>query len=97
MLLFIYFNPVIGPDLLISIPANVPDLISEEDLDQIKRLMDSATPGFFTHAFSGELNTANYFFMIPSIWARGKQEMLMITKIIEEENPNLSNYENRVS
>jgi hypothetical protein len=93
MLLLIYFNPVIGPDLLYSIPENVPELISEDDLDQIKRLMDSATPGFFTHAFSPELNTANYFFMLPSAWARGKQEMLMITKVIEEESPNLPAYE----
>jgi hypothetical protein len=93
MLLFIYFNPVIGPDLLLSVPANITDLISEDDLDQIKRLMDSATPGFFTHAFKPELNTANCFFMIPSQWARGKQEMMMITKVLEEENPNLPNYE----
>jgi hypothetical protein len=93
MLLLIYFNPVIGPDLLLSVPSNILDLMSEDDLDQIKRLMDSATPGFFTHAFSAELNTVNSFFMIPSQWARGKQEMLMISKIIEEENPNLTSYE----
>jgi hypothetical protein len=93
MLLFIYFNPIIGPDLLEGIPPNVNEIISDDDLDQIKRLMDAATPGFFTHAFSAELNTANYFFMLPSAWARGKQEMVMITKIIEEESPNLSAYE----
>lgn len=93
-LLFIYFNPVIGPDLLYANPENATEIISEEEIDQIKRLMDSATPGFFTHAFSSELNTANYFFMLPSVWARGKQEMAMISKIIEEESPNLSAYEN---
>jgi hypothetical protein len=93
MLLFIYFNPVIGPDILLSIPSNIPELISEEDLDQIKRLMDSATPGFFTHAFSPQINTANYFFMLPSLWARGHQEMIMVSKIIEEDNPNLGDYE----
>ncbi|MHA1562728.1 MAG: hypothetical protein ACTSPA_11445 [Promethearchaeota archaeon] len=93
MLLFIYFNPIIGPDILYSVPQHIEDIISEEDIAQIKRLMDAATPGFFTHAFSAELNTANYFFMLPSAWARGKQEMAMITKIIEEESPNLSAYE----
>ena len=56
--------------------------------------MDAATPGFFTHAFSADLYTANYFFMLPSAWARGKQEMVMITKIIEEETPNLIAYKN---
>jgi hypothetical protein len=93
MLLFIYFNPIIGPDLLYSVPNNIAEIISEENLDQIKRLMDAATPGFFTHAFSSEMQTANYFFMIPSAWARGKQEMVMVSKIIEEEFPNLASYE----
>ncbi|MHA1721214.1 MAG: hypothetical protein ACTSWX_16855 [Promethearchaeota archaeon] len=93
MLLFIYFNPIIGPDILYSVPEHIEEIVSEEDIAQIKRLMDAATPGFFTHAFSAELNTANYFFMLPSSWARGKQEMTMITKIIEEESPNLSEYE----
>ena len=92
MLLFIYFNPVIGPDLLSSNPENATEIISDDDLDQIKRLMDAATPGFFTHAFSSELNTVNYFFLIPSEWARGKQEMAMITVVVEEESPNLTAY-----
>lgn len=93
MLLLIYFNPIIGPDLLYSNPENATDIISDDDLDQIKRLMDAATPGFFTHAFSGEVNTANYFFMLQSEWARGKQEMIMVSKVIEEESPNLPVYE----
>ncbi len=92
MLILTYFNPIIGPDILYSIPKQLKELISEDDLAQIKRLMDTASPGFFTHAFSAELNTANYFFMLPSDWARGKQEMVMITKIIEEEAPNLKAY-----
>ncbi|UYP47969.1 hypothetical protein NEF87_004254 [Candidatus Lokiarchaeum ossiferum] len=93
MLILTYFNPIIGPDILYSVPKNITDIVSEDDINQIKRLMDAATPGFFTHAFSAELNTANYFFMIPSAWARGKQEMVMITKIIEEESPNFNSYE----
>lgn len=95
MLILTYFNPIIGPDVLYSVPPELEKLISEEDLGQIKRLMDTASPGFFTHAFSATLNTANYFFMIPSDWARGKQEMVMITKIIEEESPNLKGYNQR--
>ena len=93
MLIFTYFNPIIGPDILYSIPQNIKDLVSEDALSQIKRMMDTATPGFFAHRFSAELNTANYFFMVPSEWARGKQEMIMITKIIEEDDPNLDAYE----
>lgn len=95
MLILTYFNPIIGPDVLYSVPNELEKLISDEDLGQIKRLMDTASPGFFTHAFSATLNTANYFFMIPSDWARGKQEMVMITKIIEEESPNLKAYAQR--
>lgn len=95
MLILTYFNPIIGPDVLCSVPQPLSDFISDEDIGQIKRLMDTASPGFFTHAFSAELNTANFFFMIPSDWARGKQEMVMITKIIEEESPNLKAYAKR--
>ncbi|MHA1777496.1 MAG: hypothetical protein ACTSWC_12030 [Promethearchaeota archaeon] len=95
MLILTYFNPIIGPDILYSVPPDLEKLITEKDLGQIKRLMDTASPGFFTHAFSASLNTANYFFMIPSDWARGKQEMVMITKIIEEESPNLKAYAQR--
>jgi len=97
MLLLTYFNPIIGPDILYSLPENLEARISEDDLGQIKRLMDTATPGFFTHAFSSELNTANYFFMVPSKWARGKQEMVMITKVVEEDSPNLKSYENELA
>ncbi len=79
MLILTYFNPIIGPDILYSVPKNITDIVSDDDINQIKRLMDAATPGFFTHAFSAELNTANYFFMVPSAWARGKQEMVMMT------------------
>lgn len=93
MLILTYFNPIIGPDILYSVPENIEKLLSEEALSQIKRMMDTATPGFFAHRFSAEMNTANYFFLIPSEWARGKQEMIMITKIIEEEAPNLKSYE----
>ena len=62
MLLLTYFNPIIGPDILYSLPENLESRISEDDLGQIKRLMDTAAPGVFTHAFSRELNTANFFF-----------------------------------
>ena len=57
MLILTYFNPIIGPDVLYSIPKQLKELISDDDLAQIKRLMDTASPGFFTHAFSAELNT----------------------------------------
>ena len=93
MLILTYFNPIIGPDILYSVPENIDKILSEDALSQIKRMMDTATPGFFAHQFSAELNTANFFFLIPSDWARGKQEMIMITKVIEEEAPNLRAYE----
>ena len=93
MILFIYFNPIIGPELLYSVPRNIKGLLTEGQLDQIKRLMDSANLGFFMHAFSSELQTANYFFNLSSSWARGNREMIMISKVLEEEAPNLNLYE----
>ena len=95
MLLFIYFNPIIGPDLLYSVPENIDEALTDNQLNQIKRLMDASSPGFFSHNFSEEVLTANLFFMLPSNWARGKQEMVVVTKVVEEENPNLPQYKKR--
>ncbi len=83
----------IGPTILISIPKTYRDYVTDDDLDQIKRLMDAASEGFFFHTFSPQLRTANYFFTIQSPWARGRLEMLMISQLVQESNPDLGFYE----
>ena len=93
LLFFFYFHLKIGPTILISIPKTYRDYVTEDDLDQIKRLMDSANEGFFFHTFTPQLKTANYFFTIQSPWARGRMEMLMISQLVQESNPDLGFYE----
>ena len=41
------------------------------------------------------MNTANYFFTVKSEWARGREEMVLISKILQEADPNLELYENQ--
>ncbi len=97
MLFFFYFHLKIGPTILISIPKTYRDYVTDDDLDQIKRLMDAANEGFFFHTFSPQLKTANYFFTIQSPWARGKTEMLMISQLVQESNPDLGFYEKNLT
>lgn len=93
VLFFFYFHLKIGPTILILIPNTYTDYVTAEDLDQIKRLMDAASEGFFFHTFTPQLKTANYFFTIQSPWARGRMEMLMISQVVQESNPDLGFYE----
>ena len=97
MLFFFYFHLKIGPKILTSIPKLYHDYVNDEDLEQIKRLMDAANEGFFFHTFNPQLKTVNYFFFIESPWARGRMEMLMISQIVQESNPDLAFYERELT
>jgi len=85
MLLLIYFDKIIGPKAVTSKPNNLIDNLKKETLNQIVSLLDTGDDGFFTHDFSPELRTANWIFRIPSGWARGSIELIMLTVIIQKE------------
>ena len=68
--------------------------MSSEHLDEIKSLLDTAEPGFFTHFFSVDMRTVNMVFTLPSPWARGGEVIAMLTKVIQEADPTLETYEN---
>ncbi|MCP4760754.1 MAG: hypothetical protein GY870_03165 [archaeon] len=94
MLILSYFHPIIGPDFLLTEPEDLMDTLKPDGVDGIKGLLDSAEKGFFQHYFGDvELNTVNYFFTLKSAWARG-EEMIMITRIVQESEPNLEQHEN---
>ncbi|MBN2157374.1 MAG: hypothetical protein JW776_15115 [Candidatus Lokiarchaeota archaeon] len=93
MLILTYFHPVLGPDILLTEPEDILDNINPNHLTEIKNLLDTADPGFFTHFFSTDLRTVNMVFSLPSPWARGGEEIAMISKIIQESDPNLELYE----
>lgn len=93
MLILTYFHPILGPDILLTEPENTIETIDPGHLDEIKSLLDTAEPGFFTHFFSVDMRTVNMVFTLPSPWARGGEEIAMLTKIIQEADPNLELYE----
>ncbi len=85
-----YFHSIFGPKPLIQIPK----VLSDERASEIAKLMDMAfDKGFFIHKFS-DVITTNYFFEVPSPWARGKKEMVLVSVVFNSENEeNLSIYE----
>jgi hypothetical protein len=93
ILILTYFHPILGPDIILTEPENSIDEINPNHLTEIKSLLDTAEPGFFTHFFSADMRTVNMVFTLPSPWARGGEEIAMLSKIIQEADPNLELYE----
>jgi len=77
-----YFHRKIGPIVFYSYPE---DLLDDKLSTRIANIMDQQfTEGFFTHSFK-ETITMNYYFEIQSDWARGNNDMLMISIIFDEQ------------
>jgi len=84
--------------VFLTSPSTLASVMDETHLDQVKSLLNQADQsGFFTHNFSPELKTANYSFNISSPYARGRKELLLITAIVSEEEPDYSLYEKFLS
>ncbi len=78
LLILSHFNPLYGPTVVLKAPESSEDV----ELEQIPALMDLYDEGFFVHMF-GNFKSANYIFDLPSEYARGKNEMLLISIIID--------------
>ncbi|MEJ2249912.1 MAG: hypothetical protein P8Y70_13530 [Candidatus Lokiarchaeota archaeon] len=77
-----YFHRKIGPMIFYSYPEN---LLNERLSSRIANIMDQQfNEGFFTHSFE-EIKTLNYYFEIQSDWARGNNDMLMISIIFDQQ------------
>ncbi len=85
MLIVVYFDKIIGPKAIASKPEDLIKNLKKETLNQIVSLLDTGDEGFFTHDFSSELRTANWIFRVPSSWARGSIELIMLSVIIQKE------------
>ena len=94
MLIIIYFNTKLGSEIILTAPESLLEALGEESVDQIKSLMYTGDEGFFIHNFSSNLKTANVIFRINSKWARGRSELILLSSIIPEEEPNYAFYEN---
>ncbi|MFX0002040.1 MAG: hypothetical protein ACFE9C_12565 [Candidatus Hodarchaeota archaeon] len=77
-----YFARKKGPLVFYAYPKG----ILEEDFSiQIANIMDQVfKEGFFVHQSSKVPSSLNYYFEIPSEWARGGKEMLMISVILDK-------------
>ncbi len=79
-----FFNTIRGPQLL----CYFPNSLDEEKAQQIANLLNISElikQKFFVYETSPQFKTVNYYFEIPSEWARGKKEMLLISLILIEE------------
>ncbi|MHA1145948.1 MAG: ADP-ribosylation factor family protein [Candidatus Helarchaeota archaeon] len=83
VILLTYFHRIRGPSILCKIPED--EEVSEQD-KEVSRLLDFAgNKKFFIHSFDN-FKTANYYFEVPSEWARGKKEMALISITYSEDN-----------
>ncbi len=92
-LLLTYFNRKLGPELFLSVPEELSEKLDPETIQKVVSLLESNDEGFFIHNFSEEFRTANYIFKINSNYARARQEILLISIIVSEKEPNYSYYE----
>ncbi|MFX1339755.1 MAG: hypothetical protein ACFFDK_14175 [Promethearchaeota archaeon] len=76
-----YFDVIKGPSIFLSFPEKVPSKIK----NTIKGLFDlEAEDPFFEFILKDDnLKITNINFMIPSLWARGNHEMVMLSVITE--------------
>ncbi|MBD3186095.1 hypothetical protein GF325_04625 [Candidatus Bathyarchaeota archaeon] len=78
-----FFDMKVGPVCYIEVPENKLGADIEMVLSQI--FDQTATEGFFWHSITGKYKTSlNYYFEIPSEWARGYKEMLMLSIVFKE-------------
>ena len=65
--------------------SKTSDTLNEEELMLIPQLMAIPSKGFFIHVFEN-LRTANLFLKLPSKFARGRFEKLLISIITDINN-----------
>lgn len=83
-----YFDTIMGPQTLCTIPS-APD---EEDINEytnsLLNISEFIDLKFFVYVSSSHFKTSNIYTKIPSEWARGKVEMLLISIILLDEDFN---------
>ncbi len=73
-----YFNKLIGPSTLYVYPRGV---VQDEVLREVTSVIDKvSTPGFFMQS-SNSYTSINDYFELPSPWARGAKELLLLSFI----------------
>ncbi len=82
-LVLTYFHAFYGPKVLISHPERVPDDIKKV-ISGFFFNLDMNNPFFEVTLVEEDLKITNLYFEIPSVWARGNREMVMISVITKK-------------
>jgi len=87
-----HFDSVIGPRIIRALNIDnsiAPVKLSRDIQTQLQKLMDAEVDeGFFSHSIKYFM-TANFYFKIPSAWARGNWELLCLSVITQSTKPEL--------
>ncbi|NMC08003.1 MAG: GTP-binding protein [Candidatus Lokiarchaeota archaeon] len=81
-LLLTHFDAIFGPKIFMH-----AGITSVDEVKHIPPLMDLYKEGFFYHEFNKD-KSANLSFQIPSTYARGNYEILMLTYLVRDDELN---------
>ncbi len=89
-LLLLHFNSWTGPEIVFSFPEVIPEKIGSK----VRRIFDlDIEEHFFEITIRKEnIKITNLFIEIPSVWGRGKVEMVMLS-VITDENYNTRTFQ----
>ncbi|MHA1277450.1 MAG: CBS domain-containing protein [Candidatus Helarchaeota archaeon] len=79
-----YFDNILGPETLCTIPSEPADDI-EDCVNSLLNISEFIDLKFFVYVSSEHFKTSNIYTKIPSDWARGGMEMLLISVILVDE------------
>lgn len=81
-----YFDMIEGSQTFLSYPKNL--ILNNSQMRQINKLLDiTFEKSFFCHQFDFS-NSANYYTEVPSKWARGGNESILVSVLLDStENP----------
>ena len=80
-----YFDTVLGPETLCTVPSP-PEEDIKECTNSLLNISEFIELKFFVYVSSKRFKTSNIYTKIPSEWARGKVEMLLISVILVDED-----------
>ncbi len=80
-----YFDTVLGPETLLTVP-HTPEEDIEECTNSLLNISEFIELKFFVYVSSAHFKTSNIYTKLPSDWARGKLEMLLISIILVDED-----------
>jgi len=83
-----YFDSILGPQTLCTVPSTPKEKDIGEYTNTLLSISDFIDLKFFVYVSSERLKTSNIYTCIPSEWARGKLEMLLISIILVDEEFN---------